>query len=60
VGQIYFGVDSMLSMHFSTVEQINQRYYQGLYRGRPRLVQLLNTIGLGRVVYPSVYFIGRR
>lgn len=50
----------MLSRHFSTVDEITQRYYQGLYRRRTGLVRLLNTTGLGRVVYPSVYFIGRR
>jgi ubiquinone/menaquinone biosynthesis C-methylase UbiE len=50
----------MLSRHFSTVDEITQRYYQDLYRRRPGLVRLLNTTGLGRVAYPSVYFIGRR
>lgn len=45
---------------FSTVEEITLPYYQQVYPRHESLVSLLNRSGLGRFLFPSVYFMGSR
>ncbi len=50
----------LLLKHFSTADDVTHSYYRRLYRRHPLLVTSLARSGLGQVVFPSVYFIGRR
>lgn len=45
---------------FSRVEEITLPYYQQVYRRHGALVNLLSGSGLGRFLFPSVYFMGYR
>lgn len=51
---------AILQRHFSQVEEVTQAYYRRLYARRRWLVSLLIGSGLGQVLFPSVYFMGRK
>lgn len=45
---------------FSRVDEITLPYYQQLYNRHESLVKILDRSGLGRILFPSVYFMGSR
>ena len=45
---------------FSSVQDITSQYYLEVYAGKARLVGFVHGSGMGRFLFPSVYFIGRR
>lgn len=45
---------------FGHAEEISLDYYQRVYRNHAGLCRLLSASGLGQILYPCVYFIGRR
>lgn len=45
---------------FSQVDEITLSYYQRIYSRHERLVNVLNRSGLGRFLFPSVYFMGSK
>jgi len=45
---------------FSRVEEITLPYYQQVYRRQVMLVNVLDGSGLGRFLFPSIYFMGNR
>lgn len=50
-----------LSEHFPNVTEITLDYYQNLYRSKKALVTLLARSGLGRFLFPAIYFLcGKR
>jgi ubiquinone/menaquinone biosynthesis C-methylase UbiE len=51
---------SMLESVFSKVDDRTFEYFQAVYPSKARLVKLLETTGVSRWTYPSVYFIGRK
>lgn len=53
-------LSSILLAHFSTAEDVSAHYYAILYRRQAWLWRCLAKVGLTRVIFPSVYFIGRR
>ena len=49
-----------LKQAFARADDITLPYYLRLYRDRARAVSLLEKSGLGRLLFPSVYFMGRK
>lgn len=49
-----------LTQVFSTAESVTSEYYLSLYAAHRRLVALLCRSGLGRIVFPAIYFYGIR
>lgn len=49
-----------LAKVFGKVEEITARYYESVYRRHAWLVKLLARSGLGRFLFPAVYFMGTR
>ena len=45
---------------FSQVDEISLPYYQQVYSRHERLITVLDRSGLGRFIFPSVYFMGRK
>jgi SAM-dependent methyltransferase len=45
---------------FKEVEEITLPYYLDLYSKKRYLIQLLDRSGLGRFLFPAIYFIGRK
>ncbi len=45
---------------FCTVRDITTDYYLGIYRNHPRIIKTLSMTGLGGVLFPSVYFTGKK
>jgi len=43
---------------FDRAEDITLQYYMGVYRNHALLARRLGTSGLGRFVFPSIYFLG--
>jgi ubiquinone/menaquinone biosynthesis C-methylase UbiE len=50
----------MLERVFSEAADITRSYYLGVYREHAGLVKLLGSSGLDRLLFPAVYFMGRR
>lgn len=50
----------ILQRHFASVDEITPEYYRRLYARRRAAVGLLIGSGLGGLLFPSVYFLGRR
>jgi len=50
----------ILARHFSGVEEVTSEYYRRLYAKRRTVIACLIGSGLGRVLFPSVYFLGRK
>lgn len=48
----------ILKKHFPLVEEVTEEYYRRLYAQRRALVKALIVSGLGRFLFPSVYFVG--
>lgn len=48
----------ILCRHFSTVEEVTAAYYRRLYARRKSAIAFLIASGLGRFLFPSVYFMG--
>lgn len=51
---------SLLLQHFSTADEATQKYFQRVYSSRRSVVDFLVNSGIGRVLFPSVYFVGKR
>lgn len=49
-----------LAKVFGKTEEITARYYLGVYRRHAWLVKLLARSGLGRFLFPAVYFMGTK
>ena len=49
-----------LAKAFGNAEEISPRYYLGVYRRQAWLVKLLLHSGLGRFLFPAVYFMGAK
>jgi len=49
-----------LAKIFDQAEEITLSYYLRVYRGYAIWVNLLDKLGLGRFLFPSVYFMGRK
>jgi SAM-dependent methyltransferase len=49
-----------LAKVFGRTEEFTARYYLGVYRRHARLVRLLVRSGLGRFLFPAVYFMGTK
>ena len=45
---------------FTEVEEITLLYYLTIYSGHKRFIRFLSKTGLGRFLFPSVYFIGMK
>lgn len=50
----------ILKQHFSTVEEVTPEYYRRLYAKQRAVISMLIVSGLGRFLFPSVYFMGRK
>lgn len=48
----------ILQKVFGGTEEITSRYYLGVYRTHARLLRWLDRLGLGRFLFPAVYFMG--
>jgi SAM-dependent methyltransferase len=48
----------VLEKMFGRTEEITSRYYLGVYRSHAWLVRWLDRLGLGRFLFPAVYFMG--
>lgn len=51
---------AILKTHFPTVEEVTAAYYWRLYARRGATIGFLIGSGLGRFLFPSVYFMGRK
>ena len=49
---------SALNREFARVEEVTLPYYSGVYHRQAAAVRLLDRSGLGRFLFPAVYFIG--
>jgi len=50
----------ILAQHFSEVEEVTQEYYRCFYANRRVIIRFLIGSGLGSILFPSVYFMGRK
>jgi ubiquinone/menaquinone biosynthesis C-methylase UbiE len=50
----------ILLQHFGTCNDVTGEYYERLYSRRTGVVRALSAAGMGRILFPSVYFIGTR
>jgi len=50
----------ILEKVFGRTEEITARYYLGVYRSHAWLVRWLQRLGLGRFLFPAVYFMGTK
>ncbi len=50
----------ILEEHFSEVHEVTNEYYQRLYAKRWIMIKFLISSGLGQVLFPSIYFIGKK
>lgn len=50
----------VLDKVFGKTEEITARYYLGVYRNHAWLVRWLDRLGLGRFLFPAVYFMGTK
>jgi ubiquinone/menaquinone biosynthesis C-methylase UbiE len=50
----------ILAGHFSEVNEVTNAYYRRLYAKRRAVISFLIGSGLGRFLFPSVYFLGRK
>ena len=50
----------VLERVFGKTEEITGRYYLGVYRSHTWLVRWLDRLGLGRFLFPAVYFMGTK
>jgi ubiquinone/menaquinone biosynthesis C-methylase UbiE len=50
----------ILAQHFSGVEEVTSEYYRRLYANRRAIISFLIGSGLGSILFPSVYFMGRK
>lgn len=50
----------ILEAVFSDAEDVSLPYYLGVYNSRAKLITKLDEAGLSRLLFPSVYFVGRR
>lgn len=53
-------LQSILLQHFSTTANVTAEYYRRLYTRHVGTVNVLVGTGIGRFLFPSVYFIGKR
>lgn len=53
-------LQDILLQHFSTTEDVSVEYYRRVYERRVGTVNVLAGMGLGQILFPSVYFIGTR
>jgi len=49
-----------LARVFTEVEEITLPYYIEVYRDHERVIQLINRSSLGRFLFPSIYFMGKK
>ena len=49
-----------LEQRFGRVEEVTQQYYERLYRKQVALIDRLGRSGLGRYLFPAVYFVAAR
>lgn len=52
-------LESELLRHFKSAESIGPRYYLETHPAHARYLELVSGSGLGRYLYPAVYFFGR-
>lgn len=45
---------------FSQIDEITIPYYLELYEKHPRLVRFIDRSGLGRYLFPAIFFVGRK
>jgi hypothetical protein len=50
----------ILEGHYSEVCEVTHEYYRRLYAKRELLISFLVSSGLGRFLFPSIYFMGRK
>jgi len=53
-------LNSELGQVFSTVEDITPDYYLEVYSGKRVLIEAIVRMGVARLMFPAVYFLGRR
>jgi SAM-dependent methyltransferase len=51
---------AILLSHFSTADDLTAEYFARVYSRSRSLVRLLSWSGIGKVLFPSIYFVGTR
>ncbi len=52
-------LESLLSAVFPIVTNVTDTYFSTIYSRHPTFISMVSLSGLSRVIYPSVYFMGR-
>lgn len=53
-------LEGLLRAHFSSAEEVTHAYFKKVYARHTGKIDFLKKYGLGKVLYPSIYFLGSR
>lgn len=53
-------LSGLLADVFSTVTEATDRYFSTIYSNHPTFIRAIRSSGLSRIIYPSVYFLGKK